>query len=166
MRHLFLLGTLLLVPIPPSFAGNQVSYFEECDRYEIKEIYRKGRYDQNGNYVRGKVTSRRHRLPCRGSNVEISHYPHHHYPAHHSYPSPSPYPYPQQQPQQNVQNPQQVIVPVQQNQCQGKLVKMGLGGLVGGGLGYLGVGGRKSNKTIIGTSLGVLGGSLLGRSLC
>ena len=28
---------------------------------------------------------------------------------------------------------------------------MGLSGLVGGGLGYLGVGGRKSNKTIIGT---------------
>ena len=44
-------------------------------------------------------------------------------------------------------------------------MKMGLGGLVGGGLGYLRVGGPTSNKTIIGTSLRDFGGSLFGRSL-
>ena len=42
---------------------------------------------------------------------------------------------------------------------------MGLGGLVEGGLGYLGVGGPTSNKTIIGTTLRDFGGSLFGRSL-
>ena len=85
MNHFFLLGTLLFVPIQPSFSGSNTSYFQECNRYEIKEEYTQGKYDTNGNYVRGRIQSRRTKLPCFPTDYQVSHlpYPHHNYHSNH-----------------------------------------------------------------------------------
>lgn len=51
-------------------------------------------------------------------------------------------------------------------ECGGKRVRMGLGGILGGVAGRYSVGGRKSNKTILGTTIGAVAGSLVGRATC
>ena len=43
---------------------------------------------------------------------------------------------------------------------------MGLGGILGGLAGRYAVGGSKSNKTILGTTIGAATGALLGRATC
>ena len=43
--------------------------------------------------------------------------------------------------------------------CGGTLARMGLGGILGGVAGRYAVGGRKSDKTILGTSIGAAAGA-------
>ena len=45
-------------------------------------------------------------------------------------------------------------------------MRMGLGALGGGFAGRTVVGGRKSNRTVLGTTLGAVAGSLIGRATC
>jgi hypothetical protein len=50
--------------------------------------------------------------------------------------------------------------------CSGKLARMGLGGILGGLAGRYAVGGKRSNKTVLGTTIGAFAGSLVGRATC
>ena len=50
--------------------------------------------------------------------------------------------------------------------CRGKLARMGLGGILGGLAGRYAVGGKRSNKTALGTTIGAFAGSLVGRATC
>ena len=71
-------------------------------------------------------------------------------------------PYPQQQ-----QAGQPIVVSSPApKRSGGTLARMGLGGILGGVAGRYAVGGRKSNKTILGTSIGAAAGALLGRATC
>ena len=81
----------------------------------------------------------------------------------HPYRRPYRRPYPQQQ--QQAGQPIVVNGPAPQR-CGGTLARMGLGGILGGVAGRYAVGGRKSNKTILGTSIGAAAGALIGRATC
>ena len=70
--------------------------------------------------------------------------------------------YQQQYPQQQ----QPIVINQPQNQCNGKLLRMGIGALGGGFAGRYAVGGKKSKNTILGTVLGAGAGSLIGRATC
>ena len=74
--------------------------------------------------------------------------------------------YYQQQPYVQPQAQQPIIINQPQNQCNGKIARMGLGSLLGAGAGYYAVGGKKSSNTILGTVLGAGAGTLIGRATC
>lgn len=146
MNHVLLIGTLLLITAQPSFAHHHVSFFQECEAYEIEEKYLKGRYDAHGNYIRGKVTSHRTRVPCPTTLI-----------SHHPYP-PQQHQYPAQPPQNYIQTSREP------SRCDG-LSRVLIGGLGGGIAGrYIG-GGTKSRHTIRNTTIGAVTGGLLGRLL-
>ena len=70
-----------------------------------------------------------------------------------------------------VYQPQQSSVVVnapqtQSPQCNGKLARMIVGGAGGGALGYYVVGGKKSNRTLLGTAIGSTIGAVMGRITC
>ena len=44
--------------------------------------------------------------------------------------------------------------------------RMGVGGVLGGIAGRYAVGGKKSDKTILGTTIGAVAGSLVGAATC
>ena len=142
----------------PSKAHHRVDIIE-CNSYHITESYEPGGLNSSGFYERGSITTNRNRIPCNPSGWESAHYsPHHH--------APTAYPYPVQQQQQPIQSNRPTVVNVQQNQCEGKLLRMGLGAIGGGFAGRYAVGGKKSNKTLLGTTLGAMAGSLIGRATC
>lgn len=63
MKRLLISAAILLSTVPayPSFA-QQVVELDECVR--VKEVYVPGRYDAYGNYIPGRVESKRYRIPC------------------------------------------------------------------------------------------------------
>ena len=155
------LATMFAAPANALSQGYQSNVMETCRRYRYTEDYTPGRIDAAGNYRNGYVTKRRVRVPCDSDHGEyqMAHYPHHVY-----HPQPQPQPQPQYYPQQ--QSAQPIVINNQQKECNGKLVRMGLGSLLGGAAGYYAVGGKKSSNTILGTVLGVGGGAILGRATC
>ena len=54
----------------------------------------------------------------------------------------------------------------QQQRCGGVIARMGLGGILGGVAGRYAVGGKKSNHTVLGTTIAAAAGSLIGRVTC
>ena len=134
---LFALGAL---SIPVSVEAHSRTFLEACEQYEVTETYIPGTM-VNGSYSRGHVDYTRNRVPCGGVYQPTYHYP------------------------RQYQQPQQPIV-VQQAHCNGKILRMGLGAIGGGFAGRYAVGGKKSNKTVLGTTLGAVAGSLIGRATC
>ena len=147
---LLALGT---ISVPASVEAQTRTFLEDCEQYEVTETYTPGQI-VDGSYSRGRVNYTRNRVACGGAYQSAHHYSH----PYGSYQQPH---YPQQQYQQ----PQQPIV-VHQAQCQGKILRMGLGAIGGGFAGRYAVGGRKSKHTILGTILGAGAGSLIGRATC
>ena len=73
MKKLLISAAILLSTIPayPSFA-QQVVELDECVR--VKEVYVPGRYDAYGNYVPGRVESKRYRIPCAAQYPRAAYY--------------------------------------------------------------------------------------------
>lgn len=150
-------------------AEYQVFHEQHC--YENVERYVPGYYKANGRYVSAKVKNNRRKVGCdqaqsiptsyggsfHGSfgNSNIAH-------GYHSPHQQNNY-YQQQYPQQQQQP---IIINQPQNQCNGKLLRMGLGALGGGFAGRYAVGGKASSNTILGTVLGAGAGTLIGRATC
>lgn len=147
---LIALGTLC---VPASVEAQSRTFLEECEQYEVTETYTPGTLS-HGTYSRGSVNYVRNRVPCQGSYQPVHHYPqpYNHYPQQYQQPS-------------GYHQAQQPIV-IQQAQCEGKILRMGLGALGGGFAGRAVVGGKKSNKTVLGTTLGAVAGSFIGRATC
>lgn len=153
---LLALGT---ISVPTSVEAQSRTFLEPCEQHEVTETYTPGRINSSGNYIRGRVNYTRNRVECGGAFQHMNYYSQ----PYGSYQQPY---YPQQQyPQQQYQQPQQPIV-VHQAQCEGKMLRMGLGALGGGFAGRYAVGGKKSKHTILGTVLGAGAGSLIGRATC
>ena len=153
---LLALGT---ISVPASVEAQSRTFLEPCQQHEVTETYTPGRINSSGNYIRGRVSTTRNRVECGGAFQHMNYYSQ----PYGSYQQPY---YPQQQyPQQQYQQPQQPIV-VHQAQCEGKILRMGLGALGGGFAGRYAVGGKKSKHTILGTVLGAGAGSLIGRATC
>ena len=158
-----------------SFAGvaAQAEYqvFHEQHCYENVERYVPGYYRANGRYVSARVKNKRRKVGCDQAQTAPTSYGGSFYGSFgnsdiaHGYHQPH---YPQQQtnyyPQQQQQQP--IVINQPQNQCNGKLLRMGIGALGGGLAGRYAVGGRKSSNTILGTVLGAGAGSLIGRATC
>ena len=157
-----------------SFAGlaakAEYQVFHEQHCYENVESYVPGYYKANGRYVSAKVKNKRRKVGCDQAQTAPTSYGGSFYGSFgnsdiaHGYHQPH---YPQQQTNYYPQQQQQPIVINQpQNQCNGKLLRMGIGALGGGLAGRYAVGGRKSSNTILGTVLGAGAGSLIGRATC
>ena len=157
-----LVAVLMALPVP-AVAQHQKT-FETCRAYRHTEIYEPGRINANGGYVRGEVRTKRRRIDCAPDGYTTAHGGHHygHPPAGYQYPVPVPYP----QHQGGGGQPVVVNTSPPAPGCGGKLVRMGLGGILGGVAGRYAVGGRKSNKTILRTTIGAVAGSLVGRATC
>ena len=110
--------------------------------------------DSHGNYFGGRIKRIKHRIGCH----PVSSYPHLNS-ANNFYPSQ----YPERKP-----SAQQVVVNNQTspNNCSNKLGRMTIGGLLGGTAGYFAIGGKKSNRTILGTAIGSAIGAGLGGFTC
>ena len=61
---------------------------------------------------------------------------------------------------------QQPVAQAPVARCEDKLARMGVGGVLGGIAGRYAVGGKKSDKTILGTTIGAVAGSLVGAATC
>ena len=160
---LLALGT---ISVPASVEAQSRTFLEPCEQHEVTETYTPGRINSSGNYIQGSVNYTRNRVECGGAFQHMNYYsqPYGSYQQPH-YPQQQNNYYQQQYPQQQYQQPQQPIV-VHQAQCEGKILRMGLGALGGGFVGRYAVGGRKSKNTILGTVLGAGAGSLIGRATC
>ena len=84
--------------------------------------------------------------------------------AHHPHYSQSPVPVGQHQAQPLVVKKQSSAP--QQQRCGGVIARMGLGGILGGVAGRYAVRGKKSRHTVLGTTIGVATGSLIGSATC
>ena len=147
--------TLGTICVPASVEAQTRTFLEDCKQYEVTETYTPGQI-VDGSYSRGRVNYTRNRVACGGVFQHMNYYSN----PYGSYQQPH---YPQQQyPQQQHQQP----IVVHQAQCEGKILRMGLGALGGGFVGRYAVGGRKSKHTILGTILGAGAGSLIGRATC
>lgn len=157
--------TLGTICVPASVEAQTRTFLEDCEQYEVTETYTPGQI-VNGSYSRGRVNYTRNRVACGGVFQHMNYYsnPYGSYHQPH-YPQQQNNYYQQQYPQQQYQQPQQPVV-VHQAQCQGKILRMGLGALGGGFAGRYAVGGKKSKHTILGTVLGAGAGSLIGRATC
>ena len=149
-----------------SFSGvaAQAEYqvFHEQHCYENVERYVPGYYRANGRYVSARVKNKRRKVGCDQAQTAPTSYGGSFYGSFgnsdiaHGYHQPH-YPQQQQQP---------IVINQPQNQCNGKLLRMGIGALGGGLAGRYAVGGRKSSNTILGTVLGAGAGTLIGRATC
>ena len=157
---LLALGT---ISVPASVQAQSTTFLEPCEQHEVTETYTPGRINSSGNFIRGRVDTTRTRVACGGAYQLMNYYSHPYQQPH--YPQQQNNYYQQQYPQQQYQQPQQPIV-VHQAQCEGKILRMGLGALGGGFAGRYAVGGKKSKHTILGTVLGAGAGSLIGRATC
>ena len=155
MKSLLLLASLMSMAPTAAFAHRHHQVVREtCTAYRRTETYNPGHYDQQGNWVGGGVVQGQVAIPCLsyGNAVPVAHYAH------------STVPMPQQQAQPLVVNNQSSAP--QQQSCGGVIARMGLGGILGGVAGRYAVGGKKSNHTVLGTTIGAAAGSLIGRATC
>ena len=148
-------------------AEYQVFHEQHC--YENVERYIPGYYRANGRYVSAKVKNKRRKVGCDQAQTAPASYGSSFHGSFeggniaHGYHQPH---YPQQQTNYYPQQQQPIVINQPQNQCNGKLLRMGIGALGGGLAGRYAVGGRKSSNTILGTVLGAGAGTLIGRATC
>ena len=155
MKSLLLLASLMSMAPTVAFAHHHHQVVREtCTAYRHTETYKPGHYDQQGNWVGGRVVQGQVAIPCLsyGDAVPVAHFAH------------TPVPMPQQQAQPLVVNNQSSAP--QQQSCGGVIARMGLGGILGGVAGRYAVGGKKSSHTVLGTTIGAAAGSLIGRATC
>ena len=129
---------------------------ETCTAYRRTETYKPGHYNEYGTWVTGRVVRGQVEIPCSTYETPapvVAHHPHYN-------PAPAP------QGQQVLVNAPTTAASAPHQLCGGKVVRMGLGGILGGLAGRYAVGGSKSNKTILGTTIGAATGALLGRATC
>ena len=161
-RSALVLATgLAFAPAVPALAHHNHHLVTSCDAYRVVKRYVPARFNRHGALVGGYwKTKRKCAHPTRTLLVSTPHHQHIHSAYIHYHHAPAPV----------VRSaPTVVQQPVAQApvaQCEGKLARMGLGGILGGVAGRYAVGSRKSNKTILGTSIGAAAGALLGRATC
>lgn len=148
---------LLLIPVlvpQAAVAHHHSRTFERCSTTRTTETYIPGYQDEYGYYRKGSIQVDQQELACAPA-APVGYYSHQ-------------YQQPQYQyaPQQQQQASQPTVVAVQEQRCEGQLMRMGLGAIGGGFAGRYAVGGKKSNKTVLGTTLGAVAGSLIGRATC
>ena len=158
---LVLASGLAFAPAAPALAHHNHHLVTSCDPYRVVKRYVPARFNRHGALVVGYWKAKRKCAHPTRTLLVITPYHHHIHSAyihHHHAPAPV------------VRSaPTVVQQPVAQApvaECEGKLARMGLGGILGGVAGRYAVGGRKSNKTILGTSIGAAAGALLGRATC
>ena len=152
---------LAFAPAAPALAHHNHYLVTSCDSYQVVKRYVPARFNRHGALVGGYwKTKRKCAHPKRTLLVSTPHNQHIHSAYIHYHHAPAPV----------VRSaPTVVQQPVAQApvaQCEGKLARMGVGGVLGGIAGRYDVGGRKSNKTILGTSIGAAAGALIGRATC
>ena len=150
--------TSVLVSPTGALAHHHQVVRETCNAYRYTETYKPGHYLPSGTWVSGRIVQGQVEIPCSSYGTParvVAHHPHY---------SHAPVPMPQQQAQPLVVN-NQATAPQQQG-CAGTLARMGLGGILGGVAGRYAVGGRNSNKTILGTSIGAAAGAFIERATC
>ena len=160
-RALLLAAGLAFAPAAPALAHHNHHLVTSCDSYRVVKRYVPARFNRHGALVGGYwKTKRKCAHPTRTLLVSTPNHHHIHSAYIHYHHAPAPV----------VRSaPTVVQQPVAQApiaQCEGKLTRMGLGGILGGVAGRYAVGGRKSNKTILGTSIGAAAGALIGRATC
>ena len=158
---LLLLTGLAFGPAAPALAHHNHHLVTSCDSYRVVKRYVPVRFNRHGALVGGYWKSKRKCAhPTRTLLVSTPHHQHIYSTYIHYHHAPKPV----------VRSaPTVVQQPVAQKpvaRCEDKLVRMGLGGILGGGAGRYAVGGRESNKTILGTSIGAAAGALIGRATC
>ena len=160
-RALLLAAGLAFAPAAPALAHHNHHLVTSCDSYRMVKRYVPARFNRHGALVGGYwKTKRKCAHPTRTLLVRT---PHHQYihsayiPYHHA-----PAPVVRSAPTV-VQQP---IAQAPVAQCEGKLARMGVGGVLGGIAGRYAVGGKKSDKTILGTTIGAVAGSLVGAATC
>ena len=158
---LLLLTGLAFGPAAPALAHHNHHLVTSCDSYRVVKRYVPARFNRHGVLVGGFYkTKRKCAHPARTLLVSAPHHGHIHSAYIHYHHAPAPV----------VRSaPTVVQQPVAQApvaQCEGKLARMVVGGVLGGIAGRYAVGGRKSNKTILGTSIGAAAGALIGRATC
>ena len=158
---LLLITGLAFAPAAPALAHHNHYLVTSCDSYRVVKRYVPARFNRHGALVGGYWKAKRKcAYPTHTLLVSTPHHRHIHsaYIHHHHAPA------------SVVRTAPTVIQqPVAQApvaQCEDKLARMGVGGVLGGVVGRYAVGGRKSNKTILGTSIGAAAGALIGRATC
>ena len=160
-RALLLAAGLAFAPAAPALAHHNHHLVTSCDSYRVVKRYVPARFNRHGALVGGYwKTKRKCAHPTRKLLVRTPHHQHIHSAYIHYHHAPAPV----------VRSaPTVVQQPVAQApvaQCEDKLARMGVGSVLGGVVGRYAVGGRKSNKTILGTSIGAAAGALIGRATC
>ena len=145
----------------PALAHHKHHFVTSCDSYRVVKRYVPARFNRHGALVGGYwKTKRKCAHPTRTLLVSTPHNQHIYSAYIHYHHAPAPV----------VRSaPTVVQQPVAQApvaQCEDKLVRMGVGSVLGGVVGRYAVGGKKSNKTILGTSIGAAAGALIGRATC
>ena len=158
---LLLVTGMTFVPPVPALAHHNHHLITSCDSYRMVKRYVPARFNRHGALVGGYMKTKTKCVhPTRTLLVSASHHQHIHS-AHIRY---------NQAPAPVVGSAQTIVqqsvaqAPVAQ--CEGKLALMGVGSVLGGVVGRYAVGGRNSNKTILGTSIGAAAGALIGRATC
>ena len=160
-RALLLAAGLAFAPAAPALAHHNHHLVTSCDSHRVVKRYVPVRFNRHGALVGGYWKSKRKCAhPTRTLWVRTPYHQHIHSAYIHYHHAPVP-----------VVRSAPIVVqqPVAQApvaQCEGKLARMGVGGVLGGIAGRYAVGGRKSNKTILGTSIGAAAGALIGRATC
>ena len=148
---------LAFAPAAPALAHHNHHLVTSCDSFRVVKRYVPARFNRHGALVGGYwKTKRKCAHPTRTILVRTSHHQHIHSAYIHYHHAPAPV----------VRSAPTVVQQPLVAQCEGKLARMGVGGVLGGIAGRYAVGGRKSNKTILGTSIGAAAGALIGRATC
>lgn len=158
---LLLVAGLAFAPAAPALAHHNHHLVTSCDSYRVVKRYVPARFNRHGALIGGYwKTKRKCAYPTQKQLVSTLHHGHIHSAYIHYHHSPASVirtaPTVVQQP----------FAQAPAAQCENKLARMGVGGVLGGLVGRYAVGGRKSNKTILGTSIGAAAGALIGRATC
>ena len=131
-----------------------------CNSYKVVKRYMPARYNSYGQLVGGRwKTKRKCAHPTRTLLVSSPYHRHIH----------SPHIHPHASMPVVVQEQMVVYQPVATaplKRCEDKLARIGVGGVLGGVVGRYAVGGSKSSKTVLRTTLGAVAGSLVGAVTC
>lgn len=160
-RALLLAAGLAFAPAAPALAHHNHHLVTSCDSYRVVKRYVPARFNRHGALVGGYWKTKRkcaHPTQTLLVSTPLHHHIHSAYIHYHHAPAPVVRSAPTV-----VQQP---VAPAPVVRCEDKLARMGVGGVLGGIAGRYAVGGKKSDKTILGTSIGAAAGALLGRATC
>ena len=158
---LVLAAGMAFAPAVPALAHHNHHLITSCDSYRVVKRYVPARFNRHGALVGGYWKTKRKCVhPTRTLLVSAPHHQHIHS-AHIRY-NHALAPVVRSTPTVVQQSVAQAPVA----QCEDKLARMGVGSVLGGVVVRYAVGGRKSNKTILGASIGAAAGALIGRATC